>query len=106
MQAVAQHEPTTRLLASSARPNSLVDFLEHLFKPRHVFFGLGLMLRKAALAGAVPRAEKGKVASKRSRSAVPRRRYGVSGLNSNAPFAAEVQSNIEQSCCLDSLDAT
>src|SRR6516164_3834667 len=28
-----------------------------------------------------------------------RRRYGASGITSNAPFAAEVQSNIEQSCC-------
>jgi hypothetical protein len=27
------------------------------------------------------------------------RSYGASGLNNNAPFAAEVQSNIEQSCC-------
>src|SRR5215831_18312586 len=33
------------------------------------------------------------------RGPVLRRRYGASGLNSNAPFAAEVQSNIEQSCC-------
>jgi hypothetical protein len=29
----------------------------------------------------------------------PRRRYGAPRLDSNAPFAAEVQSNIEQSCC-------
>jgi hypothetical protein len=33
------------------------------------------------------------------RGSVQKRRYGVSGLTSNAPFAAEVQSNIEQSCC-------
>src|SRR6516165_11878216 len=33
------------------------------------------------------------------RGPVLRRRYGASGLTSNAPFAAEVQSNIEQSCC-------
>ena len=33
------------------------------------------------------------------RGPVLRHRYGVSGLTSNAPFAAEVQSNIEQSCC-------
>jgi hypothetical protein len=30
---------------------------------------------------------------------VLRRRYGAFGIASNAPFAAEVQSNIEQSCC-------
>ena len=34
-----------------------------------------------------------------SRGPVLRRRNGASGLTSNAPFAAEVQSNIEQSCC-------
>src|SRR6516165_7742545 len=33
------------------------------------------------------------------RGPVLRRRDGASGLTSNAPFAAEVQSNIEQSCC-------
>src|SRR5262249_27890355 len=33
------------------------------------------------------------------RGPVLRRRYGASGLTSNAPFAAEVQSDIEQSCC-------
>src|SRR5215470_16539165 len=33
------------------------------------------------------------------RGPVLRRRYAASGLTSNAPFAAEVQSNIEQSCC-------
>ena len=34
-----------------------------------------------------------------SRGPVLRRRNGASGLTSNAPFAAEVQSNIEQSSC-------
>ena len=29
----------------------------------------------------------------------PKTPPGASGINSNAPFAAEVQSNIEQSCC-------
>ena len=33
------------------------------------------------------------------RGSVLRRPYGAYRLNSNAPFAAEVQSNIEQSCC-------
>src|SRR6516225_12498094 len=64
--------------------------------------GLGLVLNLAMkdLRGRRPSSHHLDPAQVRyPRGPVPRRRDGASGLTSNAPFAAEVQSNIEQSCC-------